>query len=121
VQALKTVVEPGGTGTRAALTNYTVAGKSGTAQKPGPGGYQAGKYISSFIGFFPADRPEVCISIVIDEPDPTTGYYGGSVAAPVFREVATSVAGYLQIPPDVPPPVQEMAARTSDGHNTRTQ
>jgi cell division protein FtsI/penicillin-binding protein 2 len=122
VQALKTVVETGGTGTKAALTNYTVAGKSGTAQKPGPGGYQAGKYISSFIGFLPADRPEICISIVIDEPDPKTGYYGGSVAGPVFREVATSVAGYLQIQPDRPAPTSEVVvARSSGNSSTRTQ
>lgn len=102
VQALKTVTAPGGTATMAALTNYTVAGKTGTAQKPGKGGYLPGKYVASFIGFFPADKPEVCISIVLDEPS-KNGYYGGVVAAPVFREVARSVAGYLHIPPDLGP------------------
>jgi len=101
VEALKTVVLPGGTAVQAALTNYTVAGKTGTAQKPGPGGYQAGKYIASFIGFFPADNPEVCISIVLDEPK--NGYYGGVVAAPIFKQVGSAVAGYLHIPPDVGP------------------
>lgn len=99
VQALKTVVAPGGTAAQAALTNYTVAGKTGTAQKPGRGGYLPGKYISSFIGFFPADNPEVCIAIVLDEPK--HGYYGGAVAAPVFKQVATAVAGYLHIQPDI--------------------
>lgn len=102
VQALKTVTAPGGTATLASLTNYTVAGKTGTAQKPGKGGYLAGKYVASFIGFFPADNPEVCISIVLDEPS-KNGYYGGVVAAPVFREVARNVASYLQIPPDIGP------------------
>lgn len=99
VEALKTVVQPGGTAVRAALTNYTVAGKTGTAQKPGRGGYLAGKYIASFIGFFPADHPEVCISIVLDEPK--NGYYGGVVAAPVFKQVASAVAGYLHVQPDI--------------------
>jgi cell division protein FtsI/penicillin-binding protein 2 len=112
VKALKTVVAPGGTATMAALTNYTVAGKTGTAQKPGKGGYQAGKYISSFIGFFPADDPQVCISIVLDEPS-KNGYYGGVVAAPIFREVARNVASYLHIPPDIGPAVTNTPASLS--------
>jgi hypothetical protein len=68
-------------------------------QKPGKGGYQDGKFISSFIGFFPADKPEICISIVLDEPT-KNGHFGGTVAAPVFHEVATAVASYLHIVPD---------------------
>jgi cell division protein FtsI (penicillin-binding protein 3) len=99
VKALKTVATPEGTAVKAALTNFTVAGKTGTAQKPGKGGYQEGKFISSFVGFFPADKPEVCISIVLDEPA-KNGHYGGVVAAPVFHEIATAVAGYLHIVPD---------------------
>jgi len=98
VKALKTVVTPDGTARKAALTNYVVAGKTGTAQKPGPGGYLPGKFISSFIGFFPADDPEVCISIVLDEPK--NGHFGGEVAAPIFRDVAEAVAAYLHLPPD---------------------
>jgi cell division protein FtsI (penicillin-binding protein 3) len=112
VRALKTVVAPGGTATMASLTNYTVAGKTGTAQKPGKGGYQAGKYISSFVGFFPADDPQVCISIVLDEPS-KNGYYGGVVAAPIFREVARNVASYLHIPPDIGPAVTNTPAGLS--------
>lgn len=99
VKALKTVVTEVGTAPKAALTNYVVAGKTGTAQKAGAGGYLPGKYVSSFIGFFPADNPEVCISIVLDEP--RGGYYGGQVAAPIFRQVADGVANYLNIRPDV--------------------
>ena len=57
VTALKTVVTTNGTAAKAALQHYTVAGKTGTAQKAGPGGYAPGKYFSSFIGFFPADAP----------------------------------------------------------------
>jgi cell division protein FtsI/penicillin-binding protein 2 len=100
VKALKTVVGPGGTAEKAAMTNYTVAGKTGTAQKPGKGGYQDGKFLSSFIGFFPADKPQICISIVLDEPDRSKGHFGSTVAAPAFHEVATAVASYLQIVPD---------------------
>jgi len=114
VQALKTVVRPGGTATGAALTNYVVAGKTGTAQKPGLGGYQPGKYVASFIGFFPADNPELCISIVLDEPK--NGHYGGDVAAPIFRQVALTVANYLNIHPETPndlPAPPAPAARTT--------
>lgn len=102
VKALKTVVTKEGTAEKAALDDYTVAGKTGTAQKTieGVAGYAPGKYIASFIGFFPADKPELCISIVMDEPDKKLGYYGGSAAAPVFREFAIAAANYLKIRPD---------------------
>jgi cell division protein FtsI/penicillin-binding protein 2 len=99
VNALKTVVRTDGTAVKAQLEHYTVAGKTGTAQKPGPGGY-SGEYVASFIGFFPADDPEVCISIMLDEPDAGKGYYGGQIAAPVFKQVAEQVANYLKIRPD---------------------
>ena len=98
VEALKTVVSPEGTAPDAALKDYTVAGKTGTAQKAGPGGYLPGKYFASFIGFFPADNPQLCISVVMDEPK--EGYYGGQVCGPVFREIAERCASYLNIPPD---------------------
>jgi cell division protein FtsI/penicillin-binding protein 2 len=101
VTALKTVVAKNGTAVKAALDHYTVAGKTGTAQVPdGPRGYLPGKYVSSFIGFFPADDPEVCISILLAEPDLKKGYYGGQTAAPYFKVVAEQVADYLKIKPD---------------------
>jgi cell division protein FtsI (penicillin-binding protein 3) len=101
VTALKTVPAKGGTAIKAALEHYTVAGKTGTAQVPdGPRGYMPGKYLSSFIGFFPADDPEVCISILVAEPEARKGYYGGSTAAPYFKAVAEQVADYLKIKPD---------------------
>jgi cell division protein FtsI/penicillin-binding protein 2 len=109
VQALKTVVTSDGTAAKAALTNYTVAGKTGTAQKAGRGGYLPGKYVASFIGFFPADNPELCISIVLDEPK--GGHFGGEVAAPVFHQVAESVANYLNISPDVPNMLPELSGQ----------
>ena len=99
VTALKTVVSPEGTAGKAALTHYTVAGKTGTAQKSGgPEGYLKGKYFASFIGFFPADNPELCISVVMDEPK--QGYYGGQIAAPVFKQIAEAAANYLNIRPE---------------------
>ena len=98
VEALKTVATKDGTAPDAALKNYVVAGKTGTAQKAENGVYVPGKYVSSFIGFFPADDPQVCISVVMDEPK--EGYYGGKVCGPVFRDIAERVASYLNIPPD---------------------
>lgn len=98
VEALKTVVTADGTAPEAALKNYVVAGKTGTAQKPGVGGYSLTKFFSSFIGFFPADHPELCISVVMDEPK--DGHYGGKVCGPVFRKIAERCASYLNIPPD---------------------
>ncbi len=93
------MVSPEGTAPKAALEHYTVAGKTGTAQKSGgPGGYLPGKYFASFIGFFPADNPEVCISVMMDEPK--QGYYGGQIAAPVFKQIAERVANYLNIRPE---------------------
>ena len=105
VVALKTVVCEGGTAVKAALEHYTVAGKTGTAQKAGNGHYLPGKYVASFIGFFPADDPQICISVVLDEPK--HGYYGGQTAAPVFRRIAEQVASYLKIKPDVEDPAPD--------------
>jgi cell division protein FtsI/penicillin-binding protein 2 len=98
IEALKTVPTKDGTAPDAAMKSYVVAGKTGTAQKAGPGGYMPGKYFASFIGFFPADNPQLCISVVMDEPK--EGYYGGKVCGPVFRDIAERCASYLNIPPD---------------------
>lgn len=110
VRALKTVVRTDGTAVKAQLEHYAVAGKTGTAEKPGPGGY-TGDYVASFIGFFPADDPEVCISIMFDEPDAAKGYYGGQIAAPVFKQVAEQVANYLKIRPDRQELISDTMAR----------
>jgi len=98
VTALKTVVSPEGTAPKAALEHYVVAGKTGTAQKAENGHYVHDKFFSSFVGFFPADNPELCISIMLDEPK--QGYYGGQTAAPVFKQIAERAANYLNIRPD---------------------
>ena len=87
-----------GTGKRAAIGGYRVAGKTGTAQKPSPdGGYSDTDYVSSFAGFLPSDRPELTVVVVLDEPDE---YRAGIVAAPVFAEVAEYALRMLQVSPD---------------------
>ena len=99
VKALKTVLSTNGTASRARLEHYSVAGKTGTAEKPLNGAY-TDEYVASFVGFFPADNPELCVSVVVDEPEKETGYYGGLVAAPVFRTIAEQTAKYLKVRPD---------------------
>jgi cell division protein FtsI (penicillin-binding protein 3) len=90
-----------GTGTRAAIDGYTVAGKTGTARKPleGARGYKAGAYVSSFAGFVPSERPALTAIVMLDEPTPI---FGGLVAAPVFAEVTRYGLRQFRIPP--PPP-----------------
>jgi len=114
VTALKTVVGQEGTAAKAALEHYTVAGKTGTAQKV-EGGQYVSKFFSSFIGFFPADNPELCISITLD--DPRNGHYGGETAAPFFKQVAERAANYLNIRPednpDIAAPRDEKALKTA--------
>lgn len=90
-----------GTGRKAAIPGYRVAGKTGTAQKASPsGGYAAGRFVASFVGFAPARRPELVAMIVIDEPEPSLGYHGGGVAAPVFSAVVGPTLVYLGVPPE---------------------
>jgi cell division protein FtsI/penicillin-binding protein 2 len=98
VTALKTVPTKDGTAVAAALEHYTVAGKTGTAQKVEHGVYVQ-KFFSSFIGFFPTDHPEICISVVMDEP--RDSHYGGLVSAPVFHQIAERAANYLNLKPDI--------------------
>ena len=87
-------------GPAAAISGVDVAGKTGTAQKVEDGHYVHDKFFSSFIGFFPADNPELCIAVTLDDPDRRKGYYGGQTAAPVFKEIAERAALYLSIRPD---------------------
>lgn len=96
---LRSVVEDGGTGTQAFIDGYAVAGKTGTAQKVDreTRRYSDHKMTSSFMGFFPAEKPQVAILVVIDEPEGVK--YGGVVAAPVFKEIANTLISYLHIAP----------------------
>lgn len=89
-----------GTGRLAAIDGYAVAGKTGTAQKPGPDGYEPGRYVSSFLGIVPAEDPALAILVILDEP--LGVYFGGEVAAPVFREIAMQALWYLRVPPAAP-------------------
>jgi cell division protein FtsI/penicillin-binding protein 2 len=110
VTALKTTVSTNGTGMKAKLKFYTAAGKTGTAQKIVNGQYVRNKHYSSFIGFFPADNPELCISVVLDEPK--KGTYGSETAAPVFQRIAERAANYLAIPAEQIPD-QTVAIRST--------
>jgi len=100
VEALKTVVSDEGTAPLARLADYVVAGKTGTAQKVVNGAYSSDKFVISFIGFFPADDPQVCISIVMDSPKEGGRAFGGALCGPVFKDIAERCASYLNIPPD---------------------
>jgi cell division protein FtsI/penicillin-binding protein 2 len=88
-----------GTGTEAAIPGYTVAGKTGTANKAENGHYVS-KYVASFVGLVPARKPRLAILVMIDEPHGQI--YGGVVAAPVFRDIARFALQYLEVPPDAP-------------------
>jgi cell division protein FtsI (penicillin-binding protein 3) len=98
VRIMQTVITKGGTGVKAAIEGYSVCGKTGTAQKiDEKGEYSDGKFISSFVGFAPAEKSEVAILVVIDEPQDQ--HYGSIVAAPVFRKIAHKILSYMNIPP----------------------
>jgi cell division protein FtsI (penicillin-binding protein 3) len=98
---LTRVTEEGGTGTRARVEGYTVAGKTGTAEKVMPDGtYSGTANVASFMGFLPAEEPEIAIIVVVDEPQPL--HTGGGVAGPVFQEIAAQAIRYLDIPPAGP-------------------
>ena len=103
---LVAVTSKGGTGTSGALPNFAVAGKTGTARKYSSKEkqYLEGRYIVSFMGFFPAEKPEIMGIVVIDDPKAPAGQlYGGSLAAPVFREMSRQVVAYLGIQPETSP------------------
>jgi cell division protein FtsI/penicillin-binding protein 2 len=90
-----------GTGTEAAIPGYTVAGKTGTTAKIDPDGtYSSSRYVASFVGLVPASKPKLVVMVMVDEP--RGGYYGGTVAAPAFREIARFNLQYLEIPQDAP-------------------
>jgi len=99
VLALLRKVVTRGTGRPAAVPGYRVAGKTGTAQVAGPGGYRRGVYVSSFLGFAPYPRPRVAVLVMVDHPR-GRAYYGDQVAAPAFRELTGRIMACLGIPPD---------------------
>ena len=99
---MEEVVRPGGTGTKANIAGYRVAGKTGTTWKFAAGGYSHDKYLSIFAGLAPASDPRLAAVVIIDEP---TGnlYYGSDVAAPVFADVIAESLRLLAVPPDALP------------------
>jgi cell division protein FtsI/penicillin-binding protein 2 len=94
------VDEHGATGNAAQIPGYTVAGKTGTAQIPGPHGYTTGKYVASFVGMVPVKHPRLLVLVSVDEP--RSAIFGGVVAAPAFAQIAKFDLQYLSVPPDAP-------------------
>ena len=96
---LEGVLGPGGTATEAKVPGYTLAGKTGTAQKPdGMGGYSKFRFVASFIGYAPARDPRLLVAVMVDEPQ--GDIYGGTVAAPAFEKIVSFALPYLKIPPN---------------------
>ncbi|ROQ93248.1 penicillin-binding protein [Desulfosoma caldarium] len=119
-ELMQGVVEPGGTGTKAALAQYTTAGKTGTAQvvEPETRRYSLDKYTSVFVGFAPVSHARLVMTVVIHEPQPE--YYGGVVAAPVFRDVMEKALPYLGVLPDKKPRELPAAVRRVSTSSKRT-
>ena len=95
---LQTVTQPGGTGTRARVSHYNVAGKTGTSRKATVGGYES-RYVASFAGFAPATDPRLVCVVVVHDPT-GSAYYGGLVAGPLFSRVMSGALRLLDIAPD---------------------
>jgi cell division protein FtsI/penicillin-binding protein 2 len=97
---LEGVLGAGGTAEEAQVDGYTLAGKTGTAEKPDPvnGGYSKTKFYASFIGYAPARDPRLLVAVMVDEPQGMI--YGGEVAAPAFEKIVSFALPYLRIPPE---------------------
>ena len=99
LRMLETVVAPGGTGARARIPGYRVAGKTGTVHKTRSGGYREDRYVALFAGIVPASAPRYVAVVMLDEPSGQR-YHGGSVAAPLFARVMGEVLRLMRVPPD---------------------
>jgi cell division protein FtsI/penicillin-binding protein 2 len=95
-EMLEGVLAPGGTASEVSVPGYTLAGKTGTAEKAEDGTYSETKFVASFIGFAPADNPRLLAAVIVDEPQGEI--YGGSVAAPAFGQIAEFALPYLGVP-----------------------
>ena len=84
---------------KAQVIGFRVAGKTGTAHKPERGGYAKNKYVASFVGFAPAEKPRFVIAVMVDEPS-AGKHYGGEVAAPIFSQIANDTLRRMQLSPD---------------------
>jgi cell division protein FtsI (penicillin-binding protein 3) len=105
---LESVVEKGGTGAKANVPGYRVAGKTGTSLMAGDGGYQKHRYISSFVGIAPVTDPRFVVLVVIHDPHGKV-YYGGDVSGPVFEKIMEGALRIYSVPPDAPPPVEKVS------------
>ncbi len=110
---LETVLQEGGTGRRAAIPGYRVAGKTGTSKKSTAGGYADDRYLALFVGFAPATEPRLAAVVVINEPA-GEDYYGGQVAAPVFSKVMAGALRLLDVMPDDPGAFQVATGAAED-------
>ena len=99
LQTMLANVVASGTGTKAVVSGYSVAGKTGTARKP-PYNKPPYKYVASFAGFAPANNPRLATIVVLDEP--TGNYYGGTIAAPIFSRVMQTALRVTGVPQDKP-------------------
>ena len=95
---LEGVTQPGGTGTRATVRGYRVAGKTGTAYMVGPNGYDQNRYVSSFVGLAPVSNPRWVVAVVVHEPQGK--HFGAEVAAPIFSKIMGDTLRLLNVPPD---------------------
>jgi len=95
---LEGVLGEGGTASEVSVPGYVLAGKTGTAQKVVDGTYSDTQYIASFVGFAPAADPRLLVAVIVDDPK-GGDYYGGSVAAPAFGQIASFALPYLGIAP----------------------
>jgi cell division protein FtsI (penicillin-binding protein 3) len=108
---LEAVVAPDGTGYRAAVHNFHIAGKTGTTQKAGVGGYDDDRHGAVFAGFAPATNPRLVVVVMIDEPQ-GRAYHGGDIAAPVFANIVSGALRVLAVPPDaLPAPAATVVAQ----------
>jgi cell division protein FtsI (penicillin-binding protein 3) len=108
---LEAVVSKDGTGYRAAVRNYHVAGKTGTTRKAGVGGYDDDRHGAVFAGFAPATDPRFVVVVMIDEPQ-GAAYHGGDIAAPVFANIVSGALRVLAVPPDaLPAPATTVVAQ----------
>ena len=96
---LQSVTEHDGTGSRAAISGYSTAGKTGTAQKAGKGGYSTTDYYASFVGFVPVSKPVFSVLVSVDRPRPQ--HTGSKIAAPIFAKIASVTARRLEVEPDM--------------------
>ena len=111
VKMMETVIQKGGTGSRAAVPAFRVAGKTGTVHKVGRNGYEDDQYIAIFAGMAPASNPRYVTVVMVDEPQGEE-YYGGEVAAPVFSRVMAGTLRLMNIAPDImPPPLEQQMAK----------